>query len=154
MPLQFIEREGFQICGYSVETTLAESENDVGALLLTYESDRAAQIDAIATSDSTGIYGLMWYTQGHERYRYLVGKEVQNPMSVPSGAELKQIPKSLFAVASYPRGYDNTKAWTEFFFTDIPEAGYAPDYANGYFFEYYPNGMDGDFELWTPVIKE
>lgn len=153
MPLRFIERKGFQICGYSVETTLAESGNDVGALLQAYGGSGAAQIDAIASSGSAEIYGLMWYTQGHERYRYLVGKEAQNPIAVPPGSELKQIPKALFAVAGYPREYDNTKAWTEFFFTDIPEAGYAPDYDNGYFFEYYPNGMDGDFELWTPVIK-
>ena len=55
--------------------------------------------------------------------------------------------------ASFGQGYDGVKAWTVFFFEAIPQAGYAPNYEHGFFFEYYPDGVHGSFELWTPVVK-
>ncbi len=69
------------------------------------------------------------------------------------GAELKEIPAALYAVAPFGKDYDGVKAWTDFFFEAIPQAGYAPDYEHGFFFEYYPDGANGDYELWTPVVK-
>jgi len=146
MPFKFVERDDFYIGGCSVETTLVNSSKDIALLFQSCENKNFALKEA-------EHYGLMWYTQGHERYRYLVGKETPYSSSIPIGLELKHIPKALFAVASYPHGYDNTKAWTDFFFTDIPTMGYTPNYEHGYFFEYYPNGAEGDFELWTPVEK-
>jgi predicted transcriptional regulator YdeE len=152
--IHFTERDEFKICGYSVETTLADSEKDVNDLTDRFFSDgKSDAVDQISTKDKTGHYGLMWYTQGHERYRYLIGKETDSSCILPPGLELKTITKAEYAVASFPRGYDNTKAWTDFFFRDIPEAGYSPDFAHGFFFEFYPDGLDGEFELWTPIIK-
>jgi predicted transcriptional regulator YdeE len=44
-------------------------------------------------------------------------------------------------------------AWGEFFFTDIPNAGYAPNEQLNLYFEYMPKSADGDYELWVPIVK-
>jgi predicted transcriptional regulator YdeE len=154
MQLRITNGASFQICGYSIETSLEESGTDVEALYNDYfNSEKSLLIDSVAKNKSAEIYGLMWYLDGHERYRYLVGKETANLSVIPAGAELKELPASLYAVASFGKDYDGVKAWTDFFFEAIPQAGYAPDYEHGFFFEYYPDGANGDYELWTPVVK-
>jgi predicted transcriptional regulator YdeE len=154
MQIRFIEKDDFQICGYSVETSLAESSQDVAALYKDYfNSGKAMAIDNAAKNKATEYYGLMWYLEGHERYRYLLGKETLNRSLIPAEAELKELSAALYAVASFEKDYDGVKAWTDFFFEAIPQAGYAPDYEHGFFFEYYPDGVNGSYELWTPVVK-
>lgn len=154
MQIRFIAKPDFQICGYSVETSLDESGQDVAALYSGYfSSDKVSLIDNVAKNKAAEYYGLMWYLEGHERYRYLLGKEAVNPSIIPAKAELKEIPAALYAVASFEKDHDAVKAWTDFFFESIPQAGYAPDYKHGFFFEYYPCGVDGNYELWTPVVK-
>ena len=154
MQIRFIDKTDFQICGYSVETSLEESNQDVTALYSDYfSSDKAMFIDNIAKSKATEYYGLMWYLEGHERYRYLLGKETVNLSLIPNEAEIKEIPAAFYAVASFEKDYDGVKAWTDFFFEAIPQAGYTPDYQHGFFFEYYPDGVNGEYELWTPVVK-
>lgn len=95
----------------------------------------------------------MWYTQGHEKYCYLLGIEVGSDNTPPADALLKQIPRASYAVARYDSKKDALEAWTEFFFTDIPEAGFAPDERINLYFEYYPENAHGDYELWTPVVS-
>jgi len=154
MQIRFIDKTIFQICGYSVETSLEESEQDVAALYSDYfNTEKSALIDNVAKNKAAEYYGLMWYLEGHERYRYLLGKETDNLSLISSGSELKEIPAALYAVASFEKDYDGVKAWTDFFFEAIPQAGYTPDYKHGFFFEYYPDGVDGNYELWTPVVK-
>lgn len=154
MEIHFINKADFQICGYSVETSLTESNKDVAALYSDYfNNGKSALIDSAVKSNAAKYYGLMWYLEGHERYRYLLGKETVNLPLPPADAELKEIPAALYAVAHFEKEYDGTKAWTDFFFDAIPKAGYAPDYEHGFFFEYYPDGVDGNYELWTPVVK-
>lgn len=154
MQICFIDKADFQICGYSVETSLEHSNQDVAALYSDYfSSGKAAVINSVAKNSVATYYGLMWYLEGHERYRYLLGKETTNLSVVPSKAELKEIPAALYAVASFEKDYDAVKAWTDFFFEAIPQAGYAPDYEHGFFFEYYPGGANENYELWTPVVK-
>jgi len=154
MQIRFIDKTGFQICGYSVETSLEESNQDVAALYSDYfSSGKAMLIDNIAKGNATEYYGLMWYLEGHKRYRYLLGKEIVNLSMTPNEAEIKEIPSAFYAVASFEKDYDGVKAWTDFFFEAIPQAGYTPDYNHGFFFEYYPNGVNGEYELWTPVVK-
>ena len=154
MQIRFIDKTDFQICGYSVETSLEESNQDVAALYSDYfSSGKATLIDNIAKGNATEYYGLMWYLEGHKRYRYLLGKEIPNLSMTPNEAEIKEIPSALYAVASFEKDYDGVKAWTDFFFEAIPQAGYAPDYNHGFFFEYYPNGVNEEYELWTPVVK-
>jgi len=154
MQIRFIERSDFQISGYSVETSLDESGKDVAVLFSDYfNTEKAALIDNVAKNKAAEYYGLMWYLEGHERYRYLLGKETVNPSVIPAEAESKELLAALYAVASFEKDDDNTKAWTDFFFEAIPQVGYAPDYEHGFFFEYYPDGVNGDYELWTPVVK-
>lgn len=70
MQIRLVEKLDFQICGYSVETSLSESGHDVAALYSDYfSSDKASLMDVIA-KNTTAYYGLMWYLEGHERYRY------------------------------------------------------------------------------------
>lgn len=89
MQIRFIDKTIFQIYGYSVETSLEESEQDVAALYSDYFStEKSSLIDNVAKNKAAEYYGLMWYLEGHERYR-----------------------------------------------------------------EYYPDGVDGNYELWTPVVK-
>ena len=154
MQIRFVDKADFQICGYSVETSLDESSKDVTALYYDYfNTEKAILIDNVAKNRATEYYGLMWYLEGHERYRYLLGKEIVNTSAIPVEAELKEIPAALYAVACFENDYDGVKAWSDFFFEAIPQAGYAPDYEHGFFFEYYPDGANGNYELWTPVVK-
>jgi predicted transcriptional regulator YdeE len=154
MQIRLINKASFQICGYSVETSLEESSKDVEGLYNAYfNTEKAALIDNVARIKAKEFYGLMWYLEGHERYRYLVGKETVNLTEIPLNAELKEIPAALYAVAAFKKDFDGVKAWTDFFFGAIPQAGYAPDYNHGFFFEFYPDGVDGKYELWTPVVK-
>lgn len=154
MQVRFINKSNFLICGYSVETSLEESEHDVTALYTDYlNSGKAAAINNAAKSEDSEYYGLMWYLEGHERYHYLLGKEIINLTSIPTDAVRKEIPTALYAVSSFEKDYDGVKAWTDFFYEAIPQAGYKPDYEHGFFFEYYPDGVNGNYELWTPVVK-
>ena len=154
MQIHFVDKTDFQICGFSIETSLEESGQDVAALYKDYfDSGKAKTIDNITKAKGDEYYGLMWYLEGHERYSYLLGKETDNPSHVPAKAELKEIPAALYAVASFEKDYDGVKAWTDFFFEAIPKEGYAPNYEHGFFFEYYPDGVNGSYELWSPVVK-
>lgn len=152
--MKIIERDTFFVCGYSVETSLAEASNDVAALYDSYFSGaKGILIDEATKNTSVEYYGLIWYAKGHERYRYLLGKEAVNSLSVPDGAELVEIPSALYAAVSFEQDYDAIQAWTDFYYETLPQAGYAPDSVHGFAFEYYPNGEQGNYELWTSVVK-
>ena len=154
MQIRFINKADFLICGYSVETSLDDSSKDVAELYSDYfNTEKASLIDNAVNNKATEYYGLMWYLEGHERYNYLLGKETANLSAVPAEAETKLINAALYAVSYFERAHDNAKAWTDFFFEAIPQAGFAPDYEHGFFFEYYPEGVNGNYELWTPVVK-
>ena len=154
MQIRFINKADFQIIGYSIETSLNESGKDVEALYNDYfNTEKTALIDNVAKNKAAEYYGLMWYLEGHERYRYLLGKETVNPTAIPVKAELKEMPSALYAVASFDKDFDGVKAWTYFFFETLPKTGYAPNYEHGFFFECYPDGVNGNYELWTPVVK-
>ena len=126
---------------------MATSYNDY------FNTEKAALIDNVAKNKAAEYYGLVWYLEGHERYRYLLIKETVNLSAIPAGAETKGLPAALYAVASFGKDHDGVKAWTDFFFEAIPQEGYAPDYEHGFFFEYYPDGVDGNYELWTHMMK-
>lgn len=154
MEIRSVYREDFYICGYSVETTLEENDKDIAALLQSYFHDgKSERIDEIAKNKGPEYYGLSWYTKLHERYRYLLGKEVVRPQTIPVGAEIKLVPKTHYAVGSFDRGTDIIQAWTDFFYSAVPGLGYTPNFEHGYWSEYYPDGVHGKYELWIPVVK-
>ena len=159
MELKIVQRNGFCICGYAVETDAANNDSDISELYADFFSSGKEKILANLPGSKKGYYGLSWYTSGHERYCYLLGMEVSADIMPPEGAVLKEIPPAVFAYAGFPSqdlgksGTDVKQAWTDFFFTEIPAAGYTPDEAHGYYFEYYPESVHGKYELWTPVVK-
>lgn len=151
--MELIERETFHVCGYAVETTAADNDADVSALYKDFfDTGKEAVLLGLAGSKK-GYYGLSWYTQGHDKYCYLLGIEVGRGIDAPSGALLKDLDKTQFAVARYSHDKDIMEAWTEFFFTDIPNQGFAPNAEYNLYFEYYPDDVHGDYELWVPVVK-
>ena len=151
--MEFIERDTLHICGYVVETDAAHNADDLSKLFKDFfDNDRESVLLNLHGS-KRGFYGLMWYTQGHEKYCYLLGLEVGGECKPPDNAILKTIPKTTYAVASYPHDKDAIEAWGEFFFTDIPNEGYAPNEHLNLYFEFFPESVDGDYELWVPVVK-
>lgn len=151
--MQITERDALHICGYAVETTAAQSAEDLSRLFEDFFSGGRESVLRKMPGSQTGFYGLMWYTQGHEKYCYLLGVAVGEGCEAPEGAMLRTVPETTYAVAEYPRGKDAVEAWTEFFFTDIPREGYAPNAQLNLYFEFFPERVTGDYALWVPVVK-
>lgn len=153
MEIHILERETFWICGYLVETTLAQKDKDVSALYDDFFHNDKEAILMNLDDSKKGYYGLSWYTKGHEQYNYLLGLEVGQENTAPENAVLKEIPKTTFAVARFPQGEDIIKAWTEFFYNEIPKAGFKVNAEYNLYFEYYPESVQGNYELWVPVLN-
>lgn len=153
MEINLAEKETFFICGYSVETTLAQNDKDVSALYDDFFRNSKEAILLNLNGSKKGYYGLSWYTQGHERYCYLLGIEVGQENAVPEYAVLKKVPKTTYAMACFPKGEDILKAWNEFFYNEIPQAGFKVNEEHNLYFEYYPSSVNGEYELWAPVVK-
>jgi predicted transcriptional regulator YdeE len=153
MEINLVEKEAFFICGYSVETTLVQNDKDVSALYDDFFRNGKEAILMNLNGSKKGYYGLSWYTQGHERYCYLLGMEIGQENTAPENAVLKNIPKTTYAMARFPHGEDILKAWNEFFYNEIPKTGFKVNEGHNLYFEYYPGSVYGEFELWVPVVK-
>lgn len=151
--MKFIERDTLHICGYVAETDAEHNDNDLNKLFKDFFDDNKETVLRNLHGSKKGFYGLQWYTQGHEKYCYLLGIEVGGECEPPVDSILKTIPKTTYAVSCYPHDKDIIEAWTEFFYTDIPNKGYAPNEQLNLYFEFFPESVDGDYELWVPVIK-
>jgi len=153
MQIPLLTKSDFQICGCYVETSLTEHNSDVSALYERYfNSGIAERISAVTDDYGTEYYSVTWYTQLHERYRYLFGKKVNNPTLLPTEFESKSVPAARYAVASFSQGQDVYQAWTDFLNTMLPNAGYTPD-IDGNFIEYFPDGIYGRYEIWAPLVN-
>jgi len=151
--MKLVDKETFYICGYAVETTATQNDKDISDLY-GYFFEKANETLLLDLQGSKkGYFGLSWYTLGHEKYCYLLGIEVGKDNQPPENAILKTVPKALYAVAWFPHDKDIKEAWTEFFYTDIPKEGYAPNELQNLYFEYYSESVHGDYELWVPVVK-
>lgn len=153
MKIQLIKRGTFAICGYSVETTLAHNEKDVSALYSDFFTNNKEKVLKSLHGYKKGYYGLSWYTKGHERYCYLLGVEVGLENTVPEKAISKQVPETLFAMAHFAPEENIINMWSEFFYKEIPEAGLKVNEELNLYLEFYPSSVDGEYELWVPVIK-
>ena len=150
--MRIVERDTFFICGYVVETTAAQNDEDLSALFADF-FDNDHELDLLELKGSKkGYYGLSWYTQEHEKYCYLLGIEVGDHNEPPQNTQIKTLTRTTYAVEGYSHDKGVIEAWNEFFFTDIPQAGLAPNDDYNLYFEYYPKDVRGDFELWVPVI--
>ena len=152
--MKLVERETFHICGYAVETTAAQNDKDVCGLHKNFFDTGKETVLRRLKGSKKGYYGLLWYTQAHEKFCYLLGIEVDKENAPPENAMLKTVAKTTYAVACYPHDKNAIEAWTEFFYTDIPKEGYAPNEEHNLYFEYYPESVDGNYELWVPVVSE
>jgi len=151
--MELIERETFCICGYAVEMSATQNNKDVSGLYKDFfDRDKEAILLRLQGSKK-GYFGLSWYMQGHEKYCYLLGIEVGNENEPPENALIKTLEKTLYAIARYPHDKDIIEAWTEFFYTNIPYEGYAPNASYNLYFEYYPESVHDNYELWIPVVK-
>lgn len=154
MEINLVEKETFFICGYLVETTLAQNDKDVSALYDDFFRNNKETILMNLKDSKKGYYGLSWYTQGHERYCYLLGAEVGRENTAPENAVLIKVPKTTYAAVRFPQGEDIIKAWYEFFYNEIPRAGFRVNEEHNLYFEYYPDSVHGEFELWVPVLQD
>jgi len=147
MEIKLIEREQIIVGGISVETNLADSERDVETLY----NDFYGKVELLnrLSQNENEYYGVIWYTRLHESYKYLIGQKLKNQTE---DFEIKPIPKGLYACAKFPKDFDGIKAWTDFY-NEIPKTGYKPKEKGDLAFEFYPNGLEGGYELWSLVEK-
>lgn len=150
MNIRLQKREELRLCGYSVETSLATSVEDITRLWGKFMATGEGSADPKA--EPTNFYGLMWSTEG-ERYCYLISKESSLWKRSEEGTVRKVVPAGEFAVASIPALHSSIDAWTEFYEEALAKAGLQPAPGHVYDFEYYPQGDNGDYELWTPVVR-
>lgn len=151
--MKIVQRDALHICGYAVETDALHNAGDLTALYKAFFDGSKDSLLLNLPGSKKGFYGLMWYTQGHERYCYLLGMEVGAECEPPAGSILKTIPKTTYAVSCYPHEKDAIEAWGEFFFADIPHEGYAPNEQLNLYFEFFPESVTEAYELWVPVVK-
>jgi len=149
MEVKLIERDEFIVGGFSVETTLENSARDTEILFNDFYNGKMESLSNFA-KNAKEYYGVMWYTKLHEKYRYFVGQEISE---IVKGFEIKIIPKGLYAYTKLSKDCDGIQAWTDFYSEAIPKTGYAPKEIDDMAFEYYPNGFDDDYELWSLVEK-
>jgi predicted transcriptional regulator YdeE len=149
MEVKLVERKEIIIGGFSVETTLENNEKDLELLYNDFHKSKKDLLHGF-TKNTTEYFGVIWYTKLHESYKYLLGQKI---MDIIYDIETILIPEGLYAFAKFPQGYDGIKAWTDFYQVGIPKTGYKPKEISDIAFEYYPNGLNGEYELWSLVEK-
>ena len=149
MEIKLVERSEFIIGGFSIETTLVNSNRDTEILYNDFNNGKMELLSNF-TKNTKEYYGVLWYTKLHESYKYLIGQEI---IEKTKDFEIKIIPKGMYAYSKFPKDYDGIKAWTEFYEEGIPKTGYKPKEKDDIAFEYYPNGLNGEYELWSLVEK-
>jgi DNA gyrase inhibitor GyrI len=150
--IKLVKLEKMIIAGFSVETTLENSNRDIGKLYDDFVNNGKMELLFNVTKNNSEYYGIMWYTELHKRYIYLLGQKIDKPID-QKNMEIKQIPEGEYCFSKFPQGYDTIKAWTDFYNKEIPEIGYKPIEKNDIAFEYYPHGFDGEYELWSLVER-
>ena len=140
------------IAGFSAETTPENNDKDLGRLYDDFLHNRKKELLNSISKNEMEYYGVIWYTKLHEKYKYLLGQKVNGELD-RNDIEIKIIPVGEYCYKKYPPKYDVIKAFTDLFYKDIPEIGYKPIEKNDVAFEYYPNGFDGEYEIWALVEK-
>ncbi len=153
MDVSAVKKDAFYICGYCVETTAAQNDADISALYDDFFGSGKEGVLLALDGAKKGYCGLSWYTQGHEKYCYLLGIEVGPDNETPENAVIKQVPEAVFAAARFTRADDIMKAWNEFFYNEIPKRGWSVNGELNVYYEYYPESVSGDYELWVPVVN-
>ena len=161
------------IGGFSIETSPENNERDLEVLFNDFYNGKMDLLNSFS-KNSIEYYGIIWHTELHERYKYLIGQNITNELTnfngirirrsykdlifsklvkinKPAKFEWKEIPNGTYAYASFAKDIDSIKAWTNFNQTGIPEIGYRPKEKDAFAFKYYPNGLHDKYELWSLV---
>ncbi|MDR1768799.1 MAG: GyrI-like domain-containing protein [Propionibacteriaceae bacterium] len=153
MGIEIVDRQAFQICGYGIECTLQTwGYNAVrNPLFDKYrQADRAQAVEAVAAPGS-GLYAAAWFISRNGDIMYMAGRELAPGQAAPEGALVRDVAADKWAVASFPADADIEKAWNEHYYHAGTTLGYAPNYGQDVWFEYYPEGIGGPYELWIAV---
>jgi hypothetical protein len=86
-------------------------------------SSKQQRIDPNESCGSKKDIRIKLYTQGHERYIYLLGIEVGEGIS-DLNLCYQENPQTTYAMARSPKARFHSQAWTEFFYERIPLEGY------------------------------
>jgi len=149
MEVKLIERNEIIIGGFSVETTPENNNRDTENLYKDFYNGKLELLNNYS-KNTKEYYCVLWYTKLHESFRFLIGQKI---VEKTGDFEIKIIPKGLYACSKFPKNYDAVKAWTDFYNDGIPKTGYKPIEKDDIAFEYYPNGLEGEYELWSLVEK-
>lgn len=150
MNITIQNRSEFLIAGYRTETSLFTCRADIGRLWETFAANKHSLFSLYGTREN--FYGVMWKTGiAQDRYFYFIGIDLEKSDAHPKDFEVLQIPLAKYAVASIPSSQSAVEAWTEFYETALPKAGFVPADGHVFDFEYYPHGAEYDYELWTPI---
>jgi hypothetical protein len=142
--------EDIIIGGLSVETTPEHNDKVLEKLYNDFiHNGRMKYLNSL-TNNMYEYYGVIWYTKIHEKYKYLLGQRLTEKIE---NLDMKILKKGQYACSKFPQKYDGIKAWTDFYSKEIPEIGYKPIEQEDIAFEYYPSGLDGEYELWSLVKK-
>ena len=70
------------IGGFSVETTLQNSAQDVGNLYKDFINNGKMQLLSEITKEKLEYYAVIWYTKLHEKYMYLLGQKLEKELTL------------------------------------------------------------------------
>ena len=153
MELRIVQiEEDILIGGLSIDSTGEEEDNNKKRELLFNNFTNNGQKGMLnnITKNNSEYYIVTWLTS--PAIRYLLGQKVNEKTD---GLEFKLIKKGEYATKKIPPKSDSYSAWMEFYEKDIVGAGCRPlgQSEGDIAFEYYPNGLDGEYELWVLVEK-
>jgi hypothetical protein len=143
------------IVGLSIESTALELEDfnkDMEKLYNNLIHSGKMELLNKITQNSREYYGVTWYgtDEADDGFTWLLGQKIHEKTD---NLEIKIIRKGEYAVCKFPPKYDAIKAWTDLYAEGIPGIGYKPIEENNIAFVYYPNGLDGENEIWALVEK-
>jgi hypothetical protein len=140
------------IGGFSVKTTGDEENNNKNRKILFDDfihNEKMGLLNNI-TKNAHEYYVATWIAEP-PYIKYLLGQEVTDEKT--DNLEFKVIKKGEYATKKIPPKHDSYSAWMEFYSEVVPGTGYKPVEQDDIAFEYYPNGFDGEYELWILVEK-
>ena len=153
MEIKLIEREQITVGGISVETQYENNNKDRETLFNDFRGGKMELLSKYAKNPNE-FYCATWLTGVGENFFYLLSQEIAGEAN---DFEIKTIPAGLYACAEFPKSNNDTlKAWEDFLekiYEERAKIRYSVK-ENTLGFEYYPNGLDGDYELWILLEKD
>jgi predicted transcriptional regulator YdeE len=143
--------EDIMIGGLSIETDGDEKINNKNrkTLFNDFIHNGIKELVNSVTKNNQEYYVVTW-VGALPKIHYLLGQKIGEKTD---RLDYKIIRKGEFASKKVPAKRDSYTAWMEFYTEDIPKTGYNAVEQDDIAFEYYPNGLDEEYELWVLVEK-